>query len=182
METINLISAQDLMQIPSISNNADCSAIEPFIHNAQMHYLRELVGDAMYNDMLADKSTGGTKYENLNQEFTIFVLGYWAWYDYTPFAHIKFQKKGLVKQTADDSTSADMDEVVMILKRIESMAVYYTNRLKDYLDANTSLYPLYRQETCNDNSYSTHSSGIFTKFGAAKTNNTNYNPSGGFYI
>ena len=179
METINLISAQDLMQITSISNNADCSAIEPFIHNAQMHYLRELVGDAMYNDMLADKSTGGTKYENLNQEFTIFVLGYWAWYDYTPFAHIKFQKKGLVKQTADDSTSADMEEVSMILKRIESMAVYYTQRMKDELDKGA--YPLYRQNGCAD-TYQTQGSGIFLKFGNAKTNNTNYNPSGGFYI
>lgn len=180
METVNLINVEDLKQISSISANADCTAIEPFIHNAQMHYLRELVGDVMYEDMLADMATGGTKYETLNQNYTLFMLGYWSWYDYTPFAHVKFQKKGLVKQTADDSTSADMDEVAMILKRIESMAVYYTNRMKDYLDANTSLYPLYRQDAC-DNTYSNGGSGIFVKFGNAK-NKINYNPNGGYYV
>ena len=180
METINLISVDDLKQITSISDNADVKAIEPFIHNAQMHYLRELVGDAMYNDMVANKASGTTKYENLTQEFVLFMLGYWAWYDYTPFAHIKFQKKGLVKQTADDSTSADMDEVVMILKRIESMAVYYTNRMKDYLDSNTSLYPLYRQNTCDD-TYTQGGSGIFLKFGNAQYK-TNYNPNQYYFI
>jgi len=178
METINLISVDDLKQITSISDNVDVKAIEPFIHNAQMHYLRELVGDAMYNDMVANKASGGTKYETLIQEYVLFMLGYWAWHDYTPFAHIKFQKKGLVKQTADDSTSADMDEVSMILKRIESMAVYYTQRMKDELDKGA--YPLYRQNGCAD-TYQTQGSGIFLKFGNAKTR-TNYNPQSGNYI
>lgn len=180
METINLISVDDLKQITSISENADCAAISPFIHNAQMHYLRELVGDAMYNDMVANKASGTTKYENLIQEYVLYMLGYWSWADFTPFAHIKFQKKGLVKQSAEDSVNAEMDEVVMILKRIESMAVYYTNRLKDYLDNNTSLYPLYRQDNCDD-TYTQGGNGIFLKFGNAKYK-TNYNPSENRFI
>jgi hypothetical protein len=179
METVNLISEVDLMQITSISDNADVNAIRPFIYNSQMKYIRELVGSAMYDDMLLDKSTGGTKYEFLNQNYTLFVLGYYAWYDYAPFAHYKFQKKGIVKQTSDDSTSVDLEELSLVLKRIESNAVYYYNLMREYLEANKTLYPLYRGSDC-DSTYKSSGSGVFLKFGT--NNKYSYNPNSGNYI
>lgn len=144
MENELMMSVEDLKQITSISDNVDVEQLKPFIYNAQILFLKPVLSISLYDDILLSLSTGNTKYDVLLQSYVYPALAYYAWHNSAIFQLVKTTKKGLVKQSSDSSETIEMDEFAAYNKSIESMAVAYTNLLRDYLEDNKTLYPLYR--------------------------------------
>ena len=162
METQNLMSIPTIFEITSISDNIDESAIQGFLSNAQLRYIETAVGAAMYQDMLADASTGGSKYLDFNEAYLYPALAFLTISDWLPFSHYKIQKKGVTKSGSDNSSPVEIDELSIILKRTEATANFYLNRMVEYLDDNKTLFPLYRGNTCDSTEYrKKNSSSIF---------------------
>jgi len=156
-----LINIEDIKTVTSISQNIDVEMLEPFLFNAQEMYIRPICGDALMDAMLVDVATGGTAYSTLINNQIIYALSYSVVHSFLPFNHIKIQKKGVLLQTSDSSTSASMDEFTMLSQRIENSQTFYLRRMKDYLDDNLTLYPLYAKD---DQITPTSSSSIFLGF------------------
>jgi hypothetical protein len=175
-----LMQVSDIQNLTAISEQVSPELLQPFIFNAQTLYLRPVLGLPLYEDMQNDLATGGTKYQALLEGWVYYSLAYWTFYNYLPFGHLKIQKKGVVKQHSDDSENASIDELGMLLKRVESMATTYTQVLIEYLNGSGgSLYPLYTRDV--ESEYKPKGHSIYIK---RRVNDgiTSYNPRNGYYI
>ena len=179
METINMMSIEDIKNLTAISDNVSPALLQPFIKNAEMMYIKPVLGDALYNNIILSLSTGGTFYENLLQGYVFYALAYYTFYNYLPFSAYKIQKKGVVKQHSDDSENVDTEELSLLIKRVESMAVSYTNMLRDYLNGSGGLiYTLYRKSDCSDDNHTQGNSIFLPK----TSRGYHYNPKLGNWI
>ena len=161
MEDTVLITIDDIKQVTSISENIDTQMLEPFLFNAQEIYIRPICGDALMNAMVDDVATGGTTYSELINNYIIYALSYASWFSAAPFMAYKTEKKGIVKQSSDNSDNLDTTEMSIYLQRIENMMTFYLSRLRTYLDDNSSTYPLYCKD---DDILPSNSSSIFLGF------------------
>lgn len=159
-----LMTVDDIKSITSISDNVDVESLRNYIKNATVMYIQPILGIALLDDILLLTSTGNSKYDVLLKEYIYYALAYYAWYNASIFLHVKTQKKGLVKQHSDDSENISLDEFGVYSKRIESIAVTYSNRLRDYLDVNANEFALYRQNNKSVAGNSNTCSSIFLKF------------------
>lgn len=162
MNDTTIIQIDDIKEVTSISDNVDIKLLQPFLFDSQNIYLQPILGDALLTDIQDNVESGTTKYDELINDYIIYALSYSTFFSFLPFNHLKVQRKGLVKQSSDNSVNIDMDEFAMLSGRVESTQVYYLNRLRDYLDDNKELYPLYRSE-CSIG-IKNSSSGIFLGF------------------
>jgi len=172
MEDTLLISIEDIKAVTSISDNIDVSMLEPFLATSQDMYIRPVVGDALMDAMIASVATGGTTYQSLIDNYVLKALAYSTWFSAAPFLHMKTQKKGIVLQSADDSTNISLDEWSVYSQRIENNMTFYLRRVKDYLDtaAAKALYPLYAS---NKQINPQNSSGIFLGYSRGNTKSRN---------
>lgn len=160
MNDINLITVQDIKELTSISQNVQPELLEPFISIGQSFFVDPILGESLVSE-LKNQLTGNTlsNYNNILLANYIRPLNaYAAWYQYIPFNAIKSTLKGEVKQSSDNSTNADLNELVFKRSSLKEIITFYENRLKDYLEVNKLLYPNYRPTCATNNNYS---SGIY---------------------
>ena len=170
MNDTTLITIDDIKNVTSISNNIDVELLEPYLYQAQ-DYIREVVGDAMYDAMIAEVAAGtGSTYTSLIENYVMYALGFAAWFDAAPFLHIKTQRKGVVLQASDNSTNATPEEFSIYIGRIEGLMRKNLRKLKEYLDDNKDTYSLYRT---SDQINPQSSSSIFLGF-QKKSNKSRY--------
>ena len=161
MTDTTIINIEDIKNVTSISNNIDVEMLQPFLFTSQVMYIQPITGDALMSAILSDVASGGTTYETLINDYVLYALAYSTWFSSSPFLHFKTQKKGIVKQSSDNSENVSLDEFGTYASRIESMQTFYLRRMREYLDANKTLYPLY----CNDDDITpSNSSSIFLGF------------------
>jgi hypothetical protein len=55
----------------------------------------------------------------------------------------KMLNKSVSSRNSENATPVTIDEMTMIERRYRDKAEYYANRLRDYLHANTTLFPLF---------------------------------------
>lgn len=158
MEDTLLITIEDIKEVTSISDNVDVEMLEPFLATSQDMHIRPVVGDALMDAMLDDVASGGTTYKTLIENYILKALAYSTWFSAAPFMHMKTQRKGIVLQNSDNSTNVTPEEFSIYIGRVEGSMTFYLRRLKDYLDNNKTLYPLYTQ---SDQINPTSSSSIF---------------------
>jgi len=172
-----MLSVDDMKSITSISDNLEETLLNPFIKTAQLLYIEKILGRSLYEDIITSISTGGTIYKTLLEEHIMPCLAYYSLSDAIPFIAMRFEKKGITKSNSDNSENIVNDEMSVLIKRTETSARLYANRLVSYLNENTNMYPLYRM-SCESNVVGSTNT-IFTGFGKRKSN---YSPSNGNYI
>lgn len=161
MTDTTLIQIEDIKSVTSISDNIDVAMLEPFLFNAQEMYIRPVCGDALMDAMLADVAAGGTGYTTLISNYALYALAFSTVFSFLPFNLMKIQKKGIVKQSSDNSESVSIDEFGLLSTRIENSMTFYIRRLRKYLNENNNTYPLY---ACDDDITPSNSSSIFLGF------------------
>ena len=162
MNDTTIITIEDIKNVTSISQNVDVEMLEPFLFNAQLMYIQPLVGQALYDAIIAEIEAGtGSTYTSLIDNYILNALSYATFFSFLPFNHLKVQKKGVLLQTSDNSTSASPEEFALLSGRVEGMMTYYLRRLKEYLDDNKTTYTLYKT---SDQISPQNSSSIFLGF------------------
>jgi hypothetical protein len=161
MNDTTIITINDIKEVTSISNNIDVEQLEPFLMTSQDLHIRPILGDALMDAVISSVGTGGTDYTTLVENYILKALAYASWHSAAPFLHMKTQKKGIVKQNSDNSDNIDINEFGIYSERIESTMTFYLRRLKEYLDDNKELYPLYSASSQINPS---NSSSIFLGF------------------
>ena len=143
------ITENKLKKTTVINENVDTSLLTPYIKIAQEQYIRPILGEALYDDLASsivanDLTANETTLLNKISE----PLAYYTFYSAIPFIATQISNKGvLVKNSDNNSISADNARLDLLTKRIQNIADHYASRLKDYLDDNASLFPLYRDYT-----------------------------------
>lgn len=146
------VSERYLKNNSPIGDNMDIKEIYPYVKTAQDVYIQEALGTALYERLISGVS-GSPSDLNSNEKILIKIcrsaLVYWTCYDALPFIWVKLRNIGLVKQSGENLETLSVDEMRVIEQKLKEKAVFYMNRLKDYLCENSNLFDEYNDGCWN---------------------------------
>jgi len=162
-----MISVDYLRDNTSVNGNVDNEILEPFILTAQTVHLEQILGTALFNDIVtniqADTVAGGNK--TLLDDYIQPCLIQWSVYEALPFLNYKFTNKSVATKSSDNSDPVELNELQYLRGTVRDIAEYLSQRITDYLKANPDTFPLYLNpgntcDTIRPNS-SSYFNGIF---------------------
>lgn len=141
-----------------IPYNLDPSEVYPFYRTAQDKYIRDVLGDNLYNALSA-ALIGGTLTANQTTLIETFrpALGYYIVYEAILFLASKIKNIGVVDTADDKQTASAAIRVKELRQEIQDTAEYYMTRVTKYLCNNSSLFPEYTQHS--DDINANHNAG-----------------------
>lgn len=147
-----LIQRDDLITFTAMNGNVDTDNFIQYVAIAQDMHLQRYLGtdllEKLQNDIIADTLTGN--YLNLVTEWIKPVLIHWAMYEIIPRLAVKINNGGIYRHEPENGSPLTEDELNAVRMREKDTAVYYTNRLIDYLCNNNDLFPEYNSNTNED--------------------------------
>ena len=166
MARVLLISEQTLKSNGVINNNVDGMYILPAIEYAQDAGLQPIIGTKLYNklmDLVADSSIQQeTDYKVLLDEYVTPYLLNKVTADIQIPLNYKLRNQGVVQNQTENTIVPTMKDIQYVIQNYEYKAIFYGNRLSDYLIANKSKFPEYHKVDSaadmqsNPNSYKTN--------------------------
>ena len=166
MARVLLISEKTLKSNGVINNNVDGMYILPAIEYAQDAGLQPIIGTKLYNKLMDLVSDGSiqqeTDYKVLLDEYVTPYLLNKVTADIQIPLNYKLRNQGVVQNQADNTIVPTMKDLQYVIQNYEYKAIFYGNRLSDYLMANKSKFPEYSKVDSsadmhsNPNSYKTN--------------------------
>lgn len=138
-----------------IDENVDVKLINPTIWYVQKQYIEKVLGTTLYNelcDAIIDDHTLVTYPDllNLTNNYIADAMLFWVMHEAQVPLLYKFRNKSVGKNTDPNTQPVDFEQHKYLKDEYKKKAQYFTERLKDYLCANTDLYPNYLISTEND--------------------------------
>lgn len=166
MARVLLISEKTLKSNGVINNNVDGMYILPAIEYAQDAGLQPIIGTKLYNKLMDLVSDGSiqqeTDYKSLLDEYVTPYLLNKVTADIQIPLNYKLRNQGVVQNQAENTIVPTMKDIQYVIQNYEYKAIFYGNRLSDYLMANKSKFPEYCKVDSssdmhsNPNSYKTN--------------------------
>lgn len=146
MEDTTYLTEDKLKEMTVITKNVSDEYLTPFIETSEEMHVVPILGTALDTQLKSEIEQGSISGSNetLWVNYINPMSAWYTFYEASPFLSIKAFNKGLVKQTSDNSDSIDRDELRDYRQSILDKAVFYRNRLIDYLTENRTTYPLWR--------------------------------------
>lgn len=151
------ISENYIKENSAIDENTDYKKILPTIWQCQIQYIQGLLGTKLYEYLLTeidDLIDNGTPLdavdETLINDYIRDTHLYWAEYELQIPLLYEFRNKNVSKNRSDNGTPIDLKESYRIENRFKDKAEFFSERLSDYLCANSTLYPTYQTESDTD--------------------------------
>lgn len=147
-----LLNAQQLGQyIRTAHAQIIFNRLRPHIEDAQLRYIQPVIGDALYADMAAKVKNPATSWtaDELNLlDHIRRALSRWAERCALPNLRVVQNENGLMEpgtwnQIADNSAVSGEGPAASFWISSQEAAMYFTERLKSYLQMNAAAHPLY---------------------------------------
>lgn len=150
-----LISEKYLKTNSLINDNVDACYIVPAIQTAQELGLQPIIGTVLYNKLVELVASGDiSDWADYKELLDTYILPYLTWRvlaDIQVPLFGKVRNSGTVQSQDLQTQQLSIKDVQYIKNDYETKAVFYGNRLTDYLHANHSKYPEYCTiESCAD--------------------------------
>lgn len=152
-----LVTKNDIANHREISRSVRDDKINPYIEDAELLDLKPLLGNALYFDLVKNKTD--QKYQELLEpkEFTIDsetfkhvglkkILSIFVDARYKLFGSFTDTGYGLREKNHQDSTAVSSDSKKELYKKNRQIAFQYFSDVKKFLDENSSTYPLWKKE------------------------------------
>jgi len=146
-----LISAETLKLTTTISQNVDDNLIHPVIMVAQDQYIQPILGTDLFK-YLTDNVTSGFitgDYKVLLNDYIQKPLCFWSLMTLYPVLKYRAVNHSVVSMNNEQGQTATYDELKPLMSNAENTAQFYTERLIDYLQKNSSLFSQYSTNTNN---------------------------------
>lgn len=140
----NFITPEELKN--SVLNaNIDTEYIQPVIDEAQSIYLREILGDRLYNTInnRIESETLDGKYLTLVEQYIKPYLTYMVQSLIVIPINFKTRNAGVINQFEQGFNTASMKDTSYVKEYYDSKAQFYGNRLTEYLQKNAADIPEY---------------------------------------
>jgi len=142
--------SEEVLKASSVLNeNIDMKLLTPIIKKVQELRILELMGTALYNDMMdkidADPTLASyPDYKTLLVDYIQPCMIQYCVCDSTPELLFKFMNVGLNKKSTANTQAVSYDEALKMIERYQADAEIYQSRLVKYLIAKApTLFPLY---------------------------------------
>lgn len=135
-----------------IDDNVNGKVLRFAMRTAQEVTIQSYLGSDLYKDMLAclkDDPTLNTKpdYKTLIDDYIQQAYLFATLAELPTWMSFKFTNKSLTVKTDEWSDNADRDDISFVRKEAQTRASWYLERMKEYICANDTKYPLYYNST-----------------------------------
>lgn len=139
------ITEQFIKDNTLIDGNVDMKYLTTTIADAQRLHILPILGTALYNEISTQIIAGTVSANNqtLLNDYIQDALKYWVIYEGIDLFIYKVTNKSISKKNSDNSNPIDQVDVIRLMDRNKDKAEWFSQRLTDYLLANTTTYPLY---------------------------------------
>ena len=146
------ISEEFIKNNSQIDENVDMKKILPVVWQCQTQHMQSVLGSQLYNDLIAKVIAGTLAGDDLKlvEEYVADALLYWVMYEVQIPLLFNFRNKSTATNNSDHSTPITTKELSRIENRFKDKAEFFSERITNYLCANTALYPLYMTATSSD--------------------------------
>lgn len=138
------ITIEELKQT-TFNANLDNEYIAPALEEAQSIYLREIIGDLLYNSIAnkIDSETLSGKYLTLVNQYIKHYLTYKVQSVIVIPLNNKTRNAGVIQQYDQGFNTSTMKDTAYLAEYYNSRAEFYANRLTVYLQKNATSFPEY---------------------------------------
>lgn len=178
----NFISPDELRN--SVLNaNVETEYIQPAIDEAQGIYLREILGDRLYNALVnkIESETLDGKYLTLVENYIKPYLTYMVQSLIVIPVNYKIRNAGVVNQYDNGFSTTDMKDTQYVKEYYDTKAQFYGNRMTEFLQKNSADIPEYGYSESNITQPTTSQNvtGIYLGTGRKRCNYTPTSGGGG---
>ena len=145
--TVLLVSEEKIKAFTAIHENVQAADLAPHISAAQDIHLQGCIGTALLNALKVAilNNTLSNDQKTLLDDYISSMLVNWAFYMALPFLKYKVVDKGIVSGASETSNPTTLEELQYLRQSVMDTAEFYQERLRQYLIANTAVYPEYSQ-------------------------------------
>lgn len=139
------LTTEEVKQNGMINTNVDIEYVDFALQEAQSVYLREILGDLLYNSLInkVNSDTLNGKYLTLVNDYIKIYLSYKMLSLIVIGVNFKIRNAGVVQQYGQDFNTSGMKDTMYIQEQYDSKAEFYANRLTVYLQKNADSFPEY---------------------------------------
>lgn len=139
------LTPEEVKQNGILNANVDDEYIEFALQEAQSVYLREILGDKLYNTLIGmvnDEDLTGN-YETLVNDYIKIYLSYKMLSTIVVGVNFKIRNAGVISQYDNGFTTSNVKDTMYIQEQYDNKAEFYANRLTVYLQKNSDSFPDY---------------------------------------
>ena len=143
------LSEQTLKQRSVLQDNVDMKVVTPTIIEVQEFYILPIIGTSLYNELKTQIAANTVSVAN-KVLLDTYITNTMIWYmrlELPLVMNFKYFNKAVGVQNADNMIPANMSEIRDIMDEARNKAQVYAERLRLFLLANTTAYPLYLTQT-----------------------------------
>ncbi|MEN2402299.1 hypothetical protein GKZ90_0021095 [Flavobacterium sp. MC2016-06] len=141
-----LLKPNDISEIVGFGGNIDVDQLKPSINVAQSTYLKRILGQGLFDKIYNDYSTNTLTdaYKVIYDDYVVYILAFYSASVYLSINTNKTTNAGTYKVGVEGSTSAPLNEVAIIGKNYEAIAISYEQSFYQYISKNP--VPEYTQD------------------------------------
>jgi len=169
MATALFITEEKLKSFTAIDENVEPVLLYPFVLQAQDLHLQPSLSTKLYNavkNYVVDNVVNGTPipadYKTLLDDYCAPVVVHYTYYLALPSLKYRSTNKGVLSGSSEVAQGISLDELQYFRNTVFESAKFYDKRLRDYLKANSNLYPEYGSFTNKDGMAANRGTAYYT--------------------
>lgn len=134
-----LIKPNTISETVGFGGNIDINQLTPSIVIAQTTYIKRILGTDLYDKISADYSAGTLTgiYETIYTDYVIDMLSFFACSVYLSINTSKTTNAGTYKIGVEGSTNTPLNELTILGKTYESIAIQYETNFYEFINKNS---------------------------------------------
>lgn len=139
------VTEQYIKDNTPIDGNVDAKYLHIAIHDAQRMHILPIIGTGLYNEIAGQIVSGTVSANNrsLLDNYIQDALKYWVLVEAVDLLSYKYTNKATATKSSDNSQPVEQDDVVRLIARNKDRAEFFSQRITNFLIANSDTYPLY---------------------------------------
>ena len=147
-QQVVFIDADFVKAYSQVGGNVDDKYLLSAILTAQDKYIQPLLGTYLYDTLktnIDNLSGANANYPGLMDNYIRMATMRWTLVELYPYLSNKILNSSISQVSGDNANPIPKSEVDALISLERNNAQFYSERLIDYLQANTSLFPKYNQ-------------------------------------
>ena len=140
------IDADYIKAFSQVGGNVDEKYLLSAIITAQDKYIQPILGTNLYVDLkenIDDLNSENTHYPKLMDDYIRMATMRWTLVELYPYLSNKILNSSISQVSGENNTPIPKSEVDALISLERNNAQFYSERLIDYLHANSTLFPKY---------------------------------------
>lgn len=148
MADVLFISEDYIKQNTIVDENVDMKLLLPTVLDVQNIELHPCLGTNLYNDLTTKIAAGSTNADEdtLIKSYIAPMLAKYVMVDSSVNLLMRYRNKNVSNKNSDNSQPVDYTEMRFLMDNWRNKAEFYKQRLIDYLQCNSDLFPTYCTE------------------------------------